>query len=350
MPLTRVELEYFTAFTSLGLDLSPGINVLVGANGTGKTHLMKVCYAACEASRSQTDDFSRKLVAIFLPSGRSLRRLVRQQSGAEQEASIRVWRGSLPLEASFAGRPRVVSLDPSTFTDEEPEAGIGQWGHEPMESVYIPVKEMLANAPGFRSLYAKREIHFEEIYRDVLDRAYLPPLRGPQDTRRGDLLTRLEKSVGGEVAVENEEFFLRSEQGSIEFSLLAEGVRKLALLWLLIRNGALPPDSILFWDEPETNLNPKLFGVVTDTLLELQRAGVQVFLATHDYVILKELDLRTSDLDEVAFHALYREAGTGDVGCRTSRSYRDVHPNAIADTFANLYDREIGRSLRGARR
>ena len=46
MTLTRVRLERFTAFEELDLELSPGINVLVGANGTGKTHLMKVCYAS----------------------------------------------------------------------------------------------------------------------------------------------------------------------------------------------------------------------------------------------------------------------------------------------------------------
>jgi predicted ATPase len=158
-------------------------------------------------------------------------------------------------------------------------------------------------------------------------------------------LTRLATSVGGEVAVENEEFFLRGEQGNIEFSLLAEGVRKLALLWLLIRNGALPPGSILFWDEPETNLNPKLFGVVMDVVLELQRHGVQVFLATHDYVILKELDLRTTAADKVAFHSLYLEEETGEVRCGSTYSYLEIHPNAIADTFTDLYDREIERSL-----
>ena len=52
MTLTRVRLERFTAFEELDLELSPGINVLVGANGTGKTHLMKVCYAACEVSKT----------------------------------------------------------------------------------------------------------------------------------------------------------------------------------------------------------------------------------------------------------------------------------------------------------
>ena len=83
----------------------------------------------------------------------------------------------------------------------------------------------------------------------------------------------------------------------MEFTLLAEGMRKLGLLWLLIQNGTLQNGSVLFWDEPETNLNPKLLGTLIEVLLQLQRAGVQVFLATHDYVILKEIDLRTRDED-----------------------------------------------------
>ena len=338
MTLTRIELEQFTAFTTLRLDLCPGINVLVGANGTGKTHLMKVCYAACDVSVSRVD-FAQKLVGVFLPSGESLGRLVRRQQGSAGNARIRVKRGALELQSSFTSH---------LAETERLSQKLGAWVLEPVESVYIPVKEMLSNAPGFRSLYSKREIHFEEIYKDILDRAYLPPLREPMDRRREDLLTRLRKAIGGEVAVKDEEFFLRYKREEIEFSLLAEGVRKLALLWLLIRNGVLQPGSVLFWDEPETNLNPKLFGVVMDVLLELQRAGVQVFLATHDYVILKELDLRTRDTDQVAFHALYLEEQTDDIGCDTTRNYRNVHPNAIAETFTDLYDREVDRSLRGA--
>lgn len=340
MGLTRVELENFTAFRSLKLDLCPGVNVLVGANGTGKTHLMKVCYAACE-SRGEAD-FTRNLVRVFRPSGRRPGRLVRQ-SGDSGEATVRVERGSLALESLFKSNPRPVSLHPSTFRTEEPDQDARDW--LPVESVYIRVEEVLSNASGFRSLYAQREIDFEEVYKDVLDRAYLPALRSPIDGDREDLLASLRKAVDGEVAVEGEEFFLRSEQGDLEFSLVAEGIRKLALLWLLIRNGTLQPDSILFWDEPETNLNPKLFGIVMDVLLKLQRAGVQVFLATHDYVILKELDLRTTNADDVAFHALHENEEKGEIGCDTTYSYRGIHPNAIADTFTDLYNREIERSL-----
>ena len=220
------------------------------------------------------------------------------------------------------------------------------WSGSPIESAYFPAKDMLANAPGFLSLYAAREVHFEEVYRDILLRAYLPPLRGPLPEPRQRLLNRLQKAIGGEVVVKGEEFFLDGERGSLEFSLLAEGFRKLGLLWLLIRNGALPTGSVLFWDEPETNLNPSLYGAVIDALLELQRDGVQVFLATHDYVILKELDLQTTEEDAVVFHSLYRD-DDGEIACRSTHHYLDIRPNAIDATFTDLYDREIERSIRG---
>ncbi len=339
MTITRVKLENFTVFKSLDLEPSPGINVLVGANGTGKTHLMKVCYAACDVSYTG-DPFAAKLSGVFLPSGsplERLERLVNRSSGSETaEVSLSREKSefSVLLPWYFFG---------STTVKDRSKDWIGSL----VECVYIPTKDMLANAPGFRSLYASREVHFAETYQDILDRAFLPALRNPAEFVPARVLEQLEAELRGKVTVHGEEFFLADKDGEIEFTLLAEGLRKLGLLWLLIRNGSLRPGAVLFWDEPETNLNPKLYGVVIDVLLELQRVGVQVFLATHDYVILKELDLQAKEGDKVAFHSLYRSEETGEVECRTVRHYSQIHPNAIADTFSNLYDREIRRSLAG---
>jgi predicted ATPase len=162
---------------------------------------------------------------------------------------------------------------------------------------------------------------------------------------RSRLLTSLQQVIEGKVALSKEEFFLKNQQGNLEFTLLAEGMRKLGLLWLLIQNGTLQNGSVLFWDEPETNLNPSLFGALIEILLDLHRTGVQVFLATHDYVILKELDLRKKPGDSVLYHSLHREAGTGAIRCHSTDEYLRIHPNAIADTFADLYDREVKRTL-----
>ena len=339
MTLTQVNLKRFTAFSDLSLELSPGINVFVGANGTGKTHLMKVCYAACEASRPDVH-FMEKLVRVFRPSGRRPGRLVKRQVG-RSKAIVEVRGGDRNLTASFSTQVK------SAYSDAVQVTGLRDWKRDPIESAYIPVKEMLAHAPGFLALNKARETHFEEVYPDILLRAYLPILRGPRDEQRNRLLAQLEEEIGGKVFVRDEEFFLHNKQGYLEFSLLAEGIRKLALLWLLIQNGTLLGGSALFWDEPETNLNPKLFGVVMDILLELQRAGTQIFIATHDFVTLKELDLRKADSDDVTFHSLYKDEESGELACNTTSSYLDIHPNAIMEAFDDLYDREIKRSLRG---
>ena len=336
MTLTKVKLENFTAFANLELEFSPGINVLVGANGTGKTHLLKVCYSACDVAKTG-DPFVEKLIRVFLPSGRAPGRLVKRQQGSHS-GMVEIQRGNRKLVASFSSRARTQAA-PTV-------SGADRWGDPAIESVYIPVKEMLSNAPGFLALYAAREVHFEEVYADILYRAYLPRLRGPMDSQRRHLLSGLQKAMAGKVTVRNGEFFLRNQQGNLEFTLLAEGIRKLALLWLLIQNGALRNSSVLFWDEPETNLNPKLFRTVVNILLELQRAGVQIFLATHDYVILEELDLQMKSSDQVAFHSLYSE--NGEITCNTTNQYLSISPNAIADTFTDLYDRTIERSLGGS--
>lgn len=52
MAITRLKLERFTAFESLDVGFSPNVNIFLGTNGTGKTHLMKVVYAACDVTKS----------------------------------------------------------------------------------------------------------------------------------------------------------------------------------------------------------------------------------------------------------------------------------------------------------
>ena len=335
MTITRLKLKRFTAFESLDFEPSPGVNVLVGANGTGKTHLMKAAYAACDISETQ-GNFADKLVHTFMPSGGAIGRLVKRRAESSS-CDVSVHRKGRKIGISFSNHTKAAGS--ANVTNES------SWKKRPVESVYIPVKEMLANAPGFRSLYARRDIHFEAVYADILDRAYQPALRGPTPPERRRLLNILQKAIEGKVRTKNEEFFLRSPQGNLEFSLLAEGMRKLGLLWLLIQNGTLIEGSVLFWDEPETNLNPKLFGPVVEILVELQRTGVQIFIATHDYGILKELELRGEEEDEIVYHSLYRE--DGEIACRTAGAYLDIHPNAIAEAFTNLYDRQVKRIFAG---
>ena len=339
MPITRTTLKRFTAFEDLDISFSPGINVLVGENGTGKTHLMKVCYAACAFPKTGTH-FVDKLRDVFLPGSRDVNALAKQsRNGTEPETSISMFGSwdSHPLNFSLSIRDAGYGI-----------TGEREWSEHSYHTAYVPVKDMLANAPGFRSLYALRELYYEEVYVDILNLAYLPALRQSHNSSNANMVSSIQRIIGGEIVIKDEKFFLNSEHvGLLEFPLVAEGLRKLALIWLLIKNGSIREGSVLFWDEPETNLNPKLYQPVIETLLTLQRNGVQIFLATHDYVILKELDLQMTQDDDVAFHSLYRDDETGEISCKTSDRIEQLHPNAILDTFDSLYNRDLERALAG---
>jgi ABC-type lipopolysaccharide export system ATPase subunit len=88
--------------------------------------------------------------------------------------------------------------------------------------------------------------------------------------------------------VDNDEFYLLHDNNpAMEFQLVAEGLRKIALLWQLIRNGVFKKGSVLFWDEPGANINPVQIQAIVDILLELQRNNVQIFIAAHNYFFRK---------------------------------------------------------------
>ena len=99
--------------------------------------------------------------------------------------------------------------------------------------------------------------------------------------------------MGGTVRIDNEEFLFvpTGSDASLGVNLYAEGLRKFGTLWQLLRNGSLTPETTLFWDEPEANLNPALLKKLAAVLAALARQGFQIILATHSLFLLKELHI-----------------------------------------------------------
>jgi predicted ATPase len=80
----------------------------------------------------------------------------------------------------------------------------------------------------------------------------------------------------------------------MEAPLVAEGLRKFAMLARLISTGVLLEQGYLFWDEPETNLNPQLIRILAEVIGKIAEGGVQVFIATHSLFLLKEIEILTA--------------------------------------------------------
>ncbi len=343
---TKISFKKFTAFDSLDIEFSPGINVFIGENGTGKTHILKVLYSSADITVARNMSWAHKMVRVFLPANERIGRLVKRGVGT-QSGSVEVSRLADGKEISLKQKlnNRKISAD----NVDKPKY-MQTWLENPLTSVFIPVKEMLANAPGFKSLYESRMIHFEEVYADIITKALMPPPLGPADGFRRKIGKILRKAIDGSVTVQNEQFYLRNKDGNLEFTLLAEGFRKLGLLWTLVQNGVLANGSVLFWDEPEANLNPKLTATLIEVLLELQRSGVQIFLSTHNELVAKWIDLlsKPEDKKQIKYHVLYRdEDDDRKIKVNSFDRYDDVSPNPLEEAYVKVINKAIESKMGG---
>jgi energy-coupling factor transporter ATP-binding protein EcfA2 len=291
--LTRLSLTNLTVFANADFQFAPGLNVVVGENGAGKSHVLKTAYtiaavsawgAKDSASETPTKSYletaiAKKLRGVFRPD--ALGRLARRQAG----------RSRCEIEARFHARS--LRLGFSFNTASKTEVNIDtlptKWEGEP--PVYIPTRELLTIFPGFVSLYETTELAFEETWRDTCLLLGAPLAKGPRLTEIKQLLEPLEEQLDGKVVLDDGRFYLKTQSGSIEAHLLAEGLRKLAMIARLIATGSLIGTGSLFWDEPEANLNPKVIKRVARTILQLCRSGIQVFVATHSLFLMRELDI-----------------------------------------------------------
>ena len=148
----------------------------------------------------------------------------------------------------------------------------------------------------------KYRMPFDGTQIDIIVNASLPETREIPDSCKA-VLDEISKVIDGTVVQEDDTFYVLKKDGrKVEFSLEAEGFRKLGLLWKLIRNGLLEKGSVLLWDEPEANLNPELYPMVANILLSLEENGVQIFIATHSYNFAKYLEIRRNEAEQVMFH------------------------------------------------
>lgn len=335
--IAKIRLTNFTAFGQFEHTFSKGLTVITGANGTGKTHLLKVLYSACAITTGEDREYSfaQKLTSVFRPHEDRIGRLAKRQSTSVNATIFIESRDERILSYRFSNHTSETSKVRSPVQ--------AAWKSQEIVSAFIPVKEMLAHAPGFIATTARRELAFEDIYSDILKLAYLPRLKGPARQDRRQLLAKLEKAVDGKVITRGEYFFLKGPQGELEFTLLAEGMRKLALIWLLIQNGTLLQGSVLFWDEPEANLNPKLMEQLVDVMLELQRNGVQIILTTHNNILLRYIDLKKKKADSVEFLNLIK--GKNGIKPVTSKSLSNLSSLAISEALDSMYDAEVQSAI-----
>ena len=149
--------------------------------------------------------------------------------------------------------------------------------------------------------------------------------------------------MGGKVVLEtNGRFYLSLPgQGKMEMPLVAEGLRKLAMVARLIGTGSLLDKGYLFWDEPESNLNPKLLRLVARIILHLCQSGIQVFIASHSLFLLRELEVLSADKEFAKVPQRYFALSNTDSGVDVEQGDSVVDLKTLV-----LLDEELAQSDR----
>jgi energy-coupling factor transporter ATP-binding protein EcfA2 len=293
--LGSITLRNFTAFSEADFKFARGLNLIVGENGTGKTHILKAAYSAIYVSAKGGKDsgsaaptkahlqkaIASKLNAVFKPDelGRLTRRDRRGRQRCEVSCLFSPPEHDIAFSLNTASKAEVsIDTTPSAWVDKLP--------------VYLPTRELLTIHPGFVSLYETTHLPFEETWRDTCVLLGAPLAKGPREKRIKELLVPLEEAMEGRVELtESGGFYLNTAGASMEIHLVAEGLRKLAMIARLIATGSLVEKGFLFWDEPEANLNPKVIKLIARTILHLCQSGIQVFVASHSLFLMRELDI-----------------------------------------------------------
>ena len=305
--ITSVKIKDYLVFKGeFSAEFCPGINVLIGANGTGKTTLLKLIY------------------------------LVKYESGRKQSNS------KSPLYTKeLAIAEALPSYDLAENSLSHTEALVFSATDDPMNPVYIPEKDMLSNAKGLPETVEYGKLQFE-----ITDIAIIKQARVASSVPEQPLYRKICEVIGGTPENDGESFFMKRDNVDepIPFALEASGHRKLGLLATLIRNEQIKSGTVLFWDEPENSLNPELIPTLVNILFELQRGGVQIFIATHSKMLANEFSISRKDNDEVKFFSLYKSED-GSIKADTDSRFDLLKPNKLTQASVEQYEREIERGL-----
>jgi len=361
MQIKKIKLENFTVFEKMETDCCSGINVFIGENGSGKTHLLKLIYTFCEWGILYRDgpDFEGPDADVAPHPA-----LDRAFQGEDYFTLAR-----MKPDGSATTEPIVIAFDTDEgeyvhkielyehkvdsyyvpkytydipITPSHMEVSENTPDYNEKSTVFIPAKEVLSHS-GIEKDYYDRNLPLDSTLIEVLDKAGVSTLRKLPTAMR-DVAEQISSIIGGKVLYSNNRYFIEKPNGAvIPFTIEAEGYKKFGLVSRLIETGHIRQGSVLVWDEPDANLNPKLIPELVNILLELSRQGVQIFLATHDYNLMKYFSMAKNANDQVAFYSLYKTEN--GVACEKDDDYDLLQHNAIIDANTKLLEDEIERVL-----
>ena len=284
--INSVHTNNFGPLTDLQWNKLGIINLILGPNSCGKTFLLKALYSAIRTledyrrgddQRTASEILQDKLYWTFQSD--KIGDMVTK--GAETPLLFKMQIDNHDFRYSF-GRDTVKQIS-------ELE------NHHPMResnSIFLPAKEVMSI---HHIILKSREIDkvfgFDDTYLDLARAIRQSPKKGKNFDEFARSRQKLEEMIGGKIEFDELTGKWLFKKGNAKFTIgsTAEGIKKIAIVDTLLGNRYLDDKSVVFIDEPESALHPDAIGTLLDIVALLAERGIQFFMASHSYFVVKKL-------------------------------------------------------------
>ncbi|MEO5363424.1 MAG: AAA family ATPase [Magnetococcus sp. DMHC-8] len=343
--ITRLALQNYGPITAIEWDRLGPINLVIGANGTGKTTILKALYSAVRTveeylrgdDRTPVDELlAAKLKGVFQPD--KLGDLVTK--GTKEPLVCLLELTGQQADANGYLKYRFGAHTTRSLPDVE-------WGYalasRDINSIFLPAKEVLSlHKIILKSRLLDKLNGFDDTCLDLAVALNTSPRPGDQGSVVASARKKLGAIIGGKVAYDDESKLWYFQQGRFKYliGLTAEGIKKIGILDVLLGNRYLTPGSTVCIDEPEAALHPKaisqLFDVIADLALGKGGEGIQFFLASHSYFVINKLYL-IAHQKNISIPVLYEEDGQW----QRADLRHGMPTNSIIEESVQLYREEV---------
>ena len=333
-----IKLERFGPIGDLHWPGLGQINLVIGGNGTGKTFLLKALYCvvrtleAYKRGKEQRD--AREILADKLYwtfQADKIGDLVAK--GAEGALSCTVQFDERDFSFSFGKdtTKQISSLENHVLPRES-------------NSIFLPAKEVLSlHQIILESRERDSAFGFDDTYLDLARALRVAPTKGRSSNEVAQAREELEEMIGGRIKFDENASqwqFTDKEKRRFPVGVTAEGIKKIAILDTLLGNRHLSSHSIVFIDEPESALHPSAISRLLDIVALLAKNGMQFFLASHSYFVVKKLFL-LAQTEKMSIPVLAASKCQWQMDDLKDGMYK----NAIVDESVRLYKQEVEMAM-----
>ncbi len=334
--INNVKLDNFGPIKHLDWQNISNMNVIIGKNSTGKTFLLKSLYTAMKTieeyrrgdnPKTLSDILLDKLIWTFQTD--TIGDLVNKEENSlsfSMDFKNQHWNYSFGKETSKQIKSIEYHIDKREIDN----------------SIFLPAKEITSlDKIIFDSRENKQLFGFDNTYYDLAKAIRQSTQKGRNFPEFAKCRKSLKDIIEGRIEFDakSEKWFYKKGNQKFSIGMTAEGIKKIAIIDILLGNRYLTKDSVIFIDEPESALHPHAISLFLELLAELGEAGIQIFMATHSYFVIKKLYLiaqkKNKSISGISFDQRY------DNNYEEFDLKDEMPKNSIIEESINLYKEEV---------